>query len=176
MSAGAGKGGWRQCNQHRGLPWSQTRWASVPSRPSERVQPGPLAPAPAPLGFEAAGRDQKADLPDLQDRGLNARLGSQCLCASYSRSMRTADWLPSQRGGERTMVQSLELKLTKINLPWRLAGKESACNVGDPGSVPGSGRSPGEGSDNSLHYTCLENSTEEPGGLQSMGSQRVGHN
>ena len=140
------------------------------------MQPGLLAPEPAPLGLEAVGRDQKADLPNMQHRGLKARLGSQCLCASYSRSMRTADWLPSDWGGERTMVQSLELKLTKINLPWRLAGKESACNVGDPGSVPGSGRSPGEGSDNSLHYTCLENSTEEPGGLQSMGSQRVGHN
>ena len=72
------------------------------SQPSERVQLGPLPPAPAPLGLGAAGRDQKADLPNLQDRGLKARLGSQCLCASYSRS--TADWLPSDLGGERTMV------------------------------------------------------------------------
>ena len=36
-------------------------------------------------------------------------------------------------------------------------GKESACNVGDPGSTPGSGRSPGEGSGNALQYSCLEN-------------------
>ena len=36
-------------------------------------------------------------------------------------------------------------------------GKESACNVGDPGSIPGSGRSPGEGSGNPLQYSCLEN-------------------
>ena len=36
-------------------------------------------------------------------------------------------------------------------------GKESACNVGDPGSIPGSGRSPGEGNGNSLQYSCLEN-------------------
>ena len=35
--------------------------------------------------------------------------------------------------------------------------KESACNVGDPGSVPGLGRSPGEGNGNSLQYPHLEN-------------------
>ena len=37
-------------------------------------------------------------------------------------------------------------------------GKESACNVGDPSSVPGSGRSPGEGNGNPFPYSCLENS------------------
>ena len=36
-------------------------------------------------------------------------------------------------------------------------GKEFACNVGDPGSVPGLGRSPGEGNGNPLQYSCLEN-------------------
>ena len=36
-------------------------------------------------------------------------------------------------------------------------GKGSACNVGDPGSTPGSGRSPGEGSGNPLQCSCLEN-------------------
>ena len=37
-------------------------------------------------------------------------------------------------------------------------GKASACNVGDLSSVPGLGRSPGEGNDNALQYSCLENS------------------
>ena len=36
-------------------------------------------------------------------------------------------------------------------------GKESACNMGDPGSIPGSGRYPGEGSGNLLQYSCLKN-------------------
>ena len=58
-----------------------------------------------------------------------------------------------------------------------LSGKESACNevdAGDMGSVPGLGRSPGGGHCNPLQYFCLENPmTEEPGGLHSMGSQRV---
>ena len=35
--------------------------------------------------------------------------------------------------------------------------KESACIAGDPGSVPGLGRSPGEGNGNPLQYSCLEN-------------------
>ena len=36
-------------------------------------------------------------------------------------------------------------------------GKESAYNAGDQGSIPGSGRSPGEGNGNPLQYSCLEN-------------------
>ena len=36
-------------------------------------------------------------------------------------------------------------------------GKESACNVGDLGWIPGLGRSPGEGKGNPLQYSCLEN-------------------
>ena len=63
-----------------------------------------------------------------------------------------------------------------MDFPGGSDGKESAYNVGDPGSIPGSGRYPGEGNGNPLQYSCLENSmTEEPGGLQSMGSQRVRH-
>ena len=54
--------------------------------------------------------------------------------------------------------------------------KASACNAGDQSSIPGSGRSPGEGNGNPLQYSCLEKPMdEEPGGLQSMDSQRVGH-
>ena len=44
-----------------------------------------------------------------------------------------------------------------MGFPYSSVGKESACNAGDPGSVPGSGRSPGEGNGNSLQYSCLEN-------------------
>ena len=35
--------------------------------------------------------------------------------------------------------------------------EESACHAGDPGSIPGSGRSPGEGNGDPLQYSCLEN-------------------
>ena len=39
-------------------------------------------------------------------------------------------------------------------------GQESACNAGDPGLIPGLGRSPGEGNGNPLQYSCLENSKD----------------
>ena len=56
-------------------------------------------------------------------------------------------------------------------------GKESACNAGDLGSIPGLGRSHGRGHGNPLQYSCLENSmAEEPGGLHPIGAQRVKHN
>ena len=43
------------------------------------------------------------------------------------------------------------------DFPGSSDGKASAYNVGDPGSIPGSGRSPGEGNGNPLQYSCLEN-------------------
>ena len=42
--------------------------------------------------------------------------------------------------------------------PGGSVGKESACNAGDPGSIPGSGKPPGEGNGNPLQYSCLEKS------------------
>ena len=54
---------------------------------------------------------------------------------------------------------------------------ENAGDSGDGGSIPRLGRSLGEGNGNPLQYSCLGNPcTEEPGRLQSMGSQRVRHN
>ena len=52
-------------------------------------------------------------------------------------------------------------------------GQESACNAGDPGLIPGLGRSPGERNGNSLQYSCLENSMNRGAWhLQFMGSQK----
>ena len=47
-----------------------------------------------------------------------------------------------------------------LGFPGGSDGKESACNAGDPGSISGSGRSPGEGNGNPLQYFCLENSRD----------------
>ena len=54
---------------------------------------------------------------------------------------------------------------------------KTAYNTGDMGSIPVLGRSPGEGNGKARQSSCLQNSpsAEEPGGLQSMGLQRVGH-
>jgi len=55
-----------------------------------------------------------------------------------------------------------------------LEGRESTCNVGHGGSIPGSGRSPGEGNGNPLQYSCPENPVDR-GAWQAIvhGSQRV---
>ena len=65
-----------------------------------------------------------------------------------------------------------------MGFPGDLEGKVSACNAGYLGSIPGSGRSPGEGN-GATHSSILAWRipwTEEPGGLQSTGSQKVRHN
>ena len=44
-----------------------------------------------------------------------------------------------------------------LGFPGGSDGKESICNAGDPGVIPGSGRSPGKGNGNAFQYSCLEN-------------------
>ena len=57
-----------------------------------------------------------------------------------------------------------------------LVVKNLPTNAEDSSLIPGLGRSPGEGHRNPFHYSSLENPTdEEPGRLQSIGSQRVRH-
>ena len=45
----------------------------------------------------------------------------------------------------------------RLGFPGGSEGKASACNAGNPGLIPGSGRSPGEGNSSPLQYSCLEN-------------------
>ena len=60
--------------------------------------------------------------------------------------------------------------------PQSLIGKSSACNAGDPGLIPESGRYPGEGNDNLLQYSCLENPMDKGGLVGTIhGIARVGH-
>ena len=68
------------------------------------------------------------------------------------------------------MVKNLPAKKKKKNLP------ANAGDAGDSGSIPWSGRSPGGGNGNPLYILAWEIAwTEEPGRLQSLGPQRVGH-
>ena len=63
-----------------------------------------------------------------------------------------------------------------MGFPRISVGKESVCNAGDLGSVPGSGRFPGEGNGNPLQYSCLKNPVDR-GACQATvhGVARVGH-
>ena len=68
------------------------------------------------------------------------------------------------------------LFLFLIEVEWCLEVKEYASSAGDSGSIPGLGRSPGDETGKPLQYFCLGNPlTQEPGGLQPMGSQEVRH-
>ena len=69
----------------------------------------------------------------------------------------------------------VEVPQALIGLPCWLSSNESACNAGDVSLIPGSGSSSGEGNGNPLQYSYLGDSigsTEEPGGLQSLGYQK----
>ena len=62
-----------------------------------------------------------------------------------------------------------------MGFPISSDSKASACNAGDPGSIPESRESPGGGQGKPFQYSCLENPLDtELGRLQSIGSQRVG--
>ena len=72
------------------------------------------------------------------------------------------------------------MTINEVGLPQGLVDKESTCNAGDTGdtdSILGSGRSPGEANSNHSNILAWKIPwTKEPRGLQSKGSQRVGHN
>ena len=55
------------------------------------------------------------------------------------------------------------LYILYMGFPGSSAGKVSSCNAGDPGLIPGLGRSLGEGSDNTLQYSCLGNPMDREG-------------
>ena len=60
-----------------------------------------------------------------------------------------------------------------LDFPGGSEVKVSACNVGDRGSIPGLGRSPGEGNDNPLQYYCLENPMDEGVWYSPQGCKEV---
>ena len=67
-------------------------------------------------------------------------------------------------------VSTSVLSQLSYSFPGSSAGKESAYNTGDPGSIPRSGRSPGEGNGNPLKYSCQENFMDR-GAWQATYSQ-----
>ena len=66
-------------------------------------------------------------------------------------------WCKSDRAIFQLKILSGVPTELRLFSPWWCISKESACSAGDPGSIPGSGRSPGEGNGNPLQYSCLGN-------------------
>ena len=59
------------------------------------------------------------------------------------------------------MLRNTDVFMIDWGFPGGSADKESACNAGGPGLVPGRGRSPGEGNGYPLQYSCLESSMDK---------------
>ena len=59
--------------------------------------------------------------------------------------------------GDQLYYLRLTIRIQHLGLSWWFSRKESACDAGDMGSIPESGRSPGEGNSNPLQYSCQGN-------------------
>ena len=132
--------------------------------PEDRKAPLPFALALGSARQSSPGSPRRAPLPG----GSDGKEGVSHLGGSDSVSLWTVAAGLLCQWDSPGLVGSLSLRPRG----W-LGGTESACTAGDPRSIPGSGRSPGEGNGNPLQDTlaCRIGWTEETGGLQSMGSQ-----
>ena len=91
--------------------------------------------------------------------------GSHCLpvpCFGFfgeAPSIELDSWIWEEKS--QVQVMRLVVRVSQAELHWGFPGgsdgKESACNAGDLGSIPGSGKSPEEGNDSPFKYSCLEN-------------------
>ena len=80
----------------------------------------------------------------------------QCSCLENPRD--GGAWWAAVYGVAQSRMRLKRLSSSKdLGLLWWLSSKESVCNAGDSGLIPGLGRSPGKGNDNPLQYSCLEN-------------------
>ena len=79
--------------------------------------------------------------------------------------------------GTWTTMTIIAFTMCQEGPPWGLNDKESACQAGDEGLIPASGRSPGEGNGNPLRYSCLGNPMDRGAwwGYSPWGHKRVGH-
>ena len=85
-------------------------------------------------------------------------------------------WVPLGISQEERKLTICRWPYIRLAIPDGSDGKESACNAGDLSSVPGSGRSPGEGRGNPLQYFYLESSMDRGAWWATvLGSQRVEH-
>ena len=111
-----------------------------------------------------------------QSSGLGEHFELQLRLPSGHRSARTTQMSTVFLGKKQVLPCNPRHPFPSF-LPGGSAGKESAYNAGDLGSVPGSGRSPGEGIGYPLQYSFLENPMDRGAwwATRSMGSQRAGH-
>ena len=119
----------------------------------------------------------------MENAKFVAKLICQCddtlLPCRRERSLVVVVWEECIFGGRETCGRCRTIKI--LHETWGFPSgsdcRESVCNVGDSRSIPGSGKSPGEGNGYPLQYSCLENSMVRGAwqGIQPLESQRVKH-
>ena len=117
------------------------------------------------------------DLPDTQMEPKSHALQVDSLLLSHHSDCDDSTQRVITTWSLLEAAPSLVGALHELGFPGGSDSKESACSAGHPGSTPGSGRSPEK--EMAAHSSILAWRipwTEEPGGLQSMGPQRVRHN
>ena len=150
----------------------QEYWSGLPF-PSPRDLPNP--------GIEPRSPALEADTLTSEPPGKPNKTGAlfseeqrslECCSPWGHKESDTTWWLNNNKCSHR--INGTTDYWLSMGFPGDSEVKASASNVGDLGSIPGSGSSPGEGNGNPLQYSCLENPMdEEPGRLHSKGSQRV---
>ena len=90
------------------------------------------------------------ELPDVQ-AGFRKGRGTRDQISNITGSSK------KQESSRKTSISALLTMPKPLEFPGSSEDKASTCHAGDQGSIPGLGRSPGEGNGNPLQYSCLEN-------------------
>ena len=125
-------------------------------------------------------------IPDASWRGSwNSSVDKASACNAAVKVKVAQSWETLCNSMDHKVLRILQARLLEWvafppspgDLPRSSDGKESACSAGDPGLIPGSGRSAGEGDGNPLQYSCLENPMDKGAwqATQFMGSPWVRH-
>ena len=112
-------------------------------------------------GSAISSANSPKSYPQTRRQGLSLSWVTDMTLEAAARMITTVVWrrLRSQKAMEDFTPMTLIFKdsLNIFPFPGSSVGKESACSAEDPGSIPGSRRSPGERNGNPLQYPCLEN-------------------
>ena len=114
---------------------TSSRWSSSRDDPAQAETGVPMLPAANSAPLEGSNGEGKTQVHGGQPLGATPMM--EC-------------WPPGACGPRKPFPQRMMLRGSSD-------GKESVCNAEGPGSIPGWGRSPGEGNGNALQYFCLEN-------------------
>ena len=155
-------------------------------RPPRRLGPGSLEANIASVRVVEWGRRERAGRPKNEggkrrgEEGENKRICASTLPSSLS-CLLSSSWSSYHLCSREILTHSLlrrktQLSCARVHKFWVVKivlslcalrgfpagsdGRASVCNGGDPGLIPRSGRSPGEGNGNPLQYSCLENSMD----------------